>query len=34
MHSDWQISKIFELVNDKKGDKAKFSQEKFVLLTV
>jgi hypothetical protein len=34
MHIDWQISKIFELVNDKKGEKAKFSSDKYVLLMV
>lgn len=31
---DDEIQKIFELVNDKKGGEAKFSHDKYVLLTV
>jgi len=25
MHIDWEIQKVFELVNEKKGDNVKFS---------
>jgi len=34
MKIDEPIQRIFELVNEKKGEKAKFNQDKFVLLTV
>lgn len=34
MKLDEPIQKIFEMVNEKKGDKVKFNQDKFVLLTV
>ena len=34
MHIDQPISKVFELVNDKKGDKGRFQPDKCVLLTV
>ena len=32
MNKDWQINKVYELLNEKKGDKAKYSQEKHVIL--
>lgn len=34
MQMDDPICKVFELVNDKKGDKAKFQPDKYVLLSV
>ena len=33
MKIDEPISRIFEMVNEKKGDKVKFNQDKYVLLT-
>ena len=32
MNKDWQICKVYELLNEKKGDKSKYSQEKNVIL--
>jgi phage-related tail protein len=32
MNKDWQISKVYDLLNEKKGDKTKYSQDKHVLL--
>lgn len=32
MNKDWQISKVYELLNEKKGDKSKYSQDKNVIL--
>jgi hypothetical protein len=32
MNKDWQVSKVYDLLNEKKGDKTKYSQEKHVLL--
>lgn len=34
MRIDEPIQKIFERINEKKGDKVKFNQDKFVLLTL
>jgi hypothetical protein len=34
MKIDEPVSRVFEMVNVKKGEKAKFNQDKFVLLTV
>jgi uncharacterized protein YjdB len=32
MNKDWQVSKVYDLLNEKKGDKTKYSQDKHVLL--
>jgi hypothetical protein len=34
MHLDSEISNVFQMLNDKKGEKAKYSQDKYVILTV
>jgi hypothetical protein len=32
MEKDWQINKVYDLLNEKKGAKSKYSQDKHVLL--
>ena len=32
MSKDWQINKVYEFLNEKNGDKAKYSQDKHVIL--